>query len=95
MPRTFWTFKNIWGQGQLNFHDPWMHFYAHLFVLVREENISHRWKYLLQQLHEQKELLGNISGNLSVLRDIELVCLELKELQVRGILGADLTATFP
>lgn len=54
------------------------------FVLVREENISQRWKYLLQQLQEQKELLGNISQGISVLRDVELVCQELKELQVRG-----------
>lgn len=54
------------------------------FVLVREENISRRWKYLLQQLQEQKGLLGNISQSISVLRDVELVCQELKELQVRG-----------
>lgn len=55
-------------------------------MFVREENISHRWKDLLQQLHEQKGLLGNIVENLSVLRDIELICQELKELQVRGTL---------
>lgn len=59
-----------------------------LFVfLAREENISHRWKYLLQQLHEQKGLLGNVFENLSVLRDIELVSQELKELQVGGVTG--------
>lgn len=66
-------------------------FLCAFFFLAREENISHRWKYLLQQLHEQKVLLGNIFGNLSVLRDIELVSQELKELQVRGVLGTDFT----
>lgn len=49
---------------------------------VREENISHRWKDLLQQLQEQRGLLGNVVENLSVLRDIELVSQEVKELQV-------------
>ncbi|CAJ1074861.1 spectrin beta chain%2C non-erythrocytic 5 [Xyrichtys novacula] len=47
----------------------------------REENISHRWKDLLQQLQDQRGLLGNVVENLSVLRDIELVSQELKELQ--------------
>ncbi|KAF1375246.1 hypothetical protein PFLUV_G00237590 [Perca fluviatilis] len=50
-------------------------------VIRREENISHRWKDLLQQLQEQRGLLGNVVENLSVLRDIELVSQELKELQ--------------
>uniref|UniRef100_A0A8C9YZ58 Spectrin, beta, non-erythrocytic 5 n=1 Tax=Sander lucioperca TaxID=283035 RepID=A0A8C9YZ58_SANLU len=51
-------------------------------IIRREENISHRWKDLLQQLQEQRGLLGNVVENLSVLRDIELVSQELKELQV-------------
>ncbi|XP_068593345.1 spectrin beta chain, non-erythrocytic 5 [Cebidichthys violaceus] len=50
-------------------------------ITRREENISHRWKDLLQQLQEQRGLLGNVVENLSVLRDIELVSQELKELQ--------------
>ncbi|XP_054470225.1 LOW QUALITY PROTEIN: spectrin beta chain, non-erythrocytic 5 [Anoplopoma fimbria] len=50
-------------------------------IIRREENISHRWKDLLQQLQEQRGLLGNIVENLGVLRDIELVSQELKELQ--------------
>ncbi|XP_035850836.1 spectrin beta chain, non-erythrocytic 5 [Sander lucioperca] len=50
-------------------------------IIRREENISHRWKDLLQQLQEQRGLLGNVVENLSVLRDIELVSQELKELQ--------------
>ncbi|XP_008275361.1 spectrin beta chain, non-erythrocytic 5 [Stegastes partitus] len=50
-------------------------------VIRREENISHRWKDLLQQLQEQRVLLGNVVETLSILRDIELVSQELKELQ--------------
>ncbi|XP_044022541.1 spectrin beta chain, non-erythrocytic 5 isoform X2 [Siniperca chuatsi] len=50
-------------------------------IIRREESISHRWKDLLQQLQEQRGLLGNVVENLSVLRDIELVSQELKELQ--------------
>lgn len=37
---------------------------------------------MLQQLQEQRGLLGNVVEHLSVLRDIELVSQELKELQV-------------
>ncbi|XP_038585015.1 spectrin beta chain, non-erythrocytic 5 isoform X1 [Micropterus salmoides] len=50
-------------------------------IIRREESISHRWKDLLQQLQEQRGLLGNVVANLSILRDIELVSQELKELQ--------------
>ncbi|XP_069573815.1 spectrin beta chain, non-erythrocytic 5 [Brachyistius frenatus] len=50
-------------------------------VMRREESISHRWKDLLQQLREQKLLLGNIVETLSILGDIELISQELKELQ--------------
>uniref|UniRef100_A0A3Q3IUH0 Calponin-homology (CH) domain-containing protein n=1 Tax=Monopterus albus TaxID=43700 RepID=A0A3Q3IUH0_MONAL len=50
-------------------------------VIRREENISHRWKVLLQQLQEQRVLLRNVVETLSVLRDIELIFLELEELQ--------------
>lgn len=64
-----------------------MHFSVLFVFLAREENISQRWKYLLQQLHEQRGLLGNVFENFSVLRDIELVSQELKELQVRGVTG--------
>ncbi|XP_041668259.1 spectrin beta chain, non-erythrocytic 5 [Cheilinus undulatus] len=50
-------------------------------IIRREESISLRWKDLLQQLQDQRGLLGNVVENLSVLRDIELVSQELKELQ--------------
>ncbi|KAG7215088.1 hypothetical protein INR49_011666 [Caranx melampygus] len=50
-------------------------------IIRREESISHRWKELLHQLQEQRGLLGNVVETLSVLRDIELVSLDLKDLQ--------------
>ncbi|XP_068195162.1 spectrin beta chain, non-erythrocytic 5 isoform X2 [Antennarius striatus] len=50
-------------------------------ITRREENINRRWKDLLQQLQEQRGLLGSVVENLSVLRDVDLVCQELKELQ--------------
>ncbi|XP_040917192.1 spectrin beta chain, non-erythrocytic 2 [Toxotes jaculatrix] len=53
-------------------------------IIAREESISHRWKDLLQQLQEQRGLLGNVVETLSVLRDIELVSQELKELQTQA-----------
>lgn len=59
-----------------------MYILVYLCVFVREENISQQWKDLLQQLHDQRGLLGNVAESLSVLRDIELVSQELKELQV-------------
>lgn len=37
---------------------------------------------MLQQLQEQRGLLGNVVEHLSVLRDIELVSQELKQLKV-------------
>ncbi|XP_067469592.1 spectrin beta chain, non-erythrocytic 5 isoform X2 [Thunnus thynnus] len=50
-------------------------------VIRREESISQRWKDVLHQLQEQRGLLGNVVETLSILRDIELVSQELKELQ--------------
>ncbi|KAM6973270.1 spectrin beta chain, non-erythrocytic 5 [Aplochiton taeniatus] len=50
-------------------------------VSRREESISRRWRDMLQQLEQQRGQLGNIVHTLSVLRDIELVSQELKELQ--------------
>lgn len=52
------------------------------FVYCREENISHRWKDVLQQLQEQRGQLGTVVETLSILRDIDLISQELKELQV-------------
>ncbi|KAM9354795.1 spectrin beta chain, non-erythrocytic 5 [Pholidichthys leucotaenia] len=53
-------------------------------VIKREESISHRWRDLLRQLQEQRGLLGNVVETLSILRDIELVSSELKELQTQA-----------
>uniref|UniRef100_A0A667YRF9 Spectrin, beta, non-erythrocytic 5 n=1 Tax=Myripristis murdjan TaxID=586833 RepID=A0A667YRF9_9TELE len=53
-------------------------------VMSREQSISRRWKNLLQQLEEQRGLLGNVVQSLSVLRDIELVSQELQELQAQA-----------
>lgn len=58
------------------------HLNKHLCVFVREESINQRWKDMLQQLQEQRGLLGNVVEHLSVLRDIKLVSQELKDLQV-------------
>lgn len=57
--------------------------YTHVCrVFLREESIRNRWKDLLQQLQEQRGLLGNVVVTLSILRDIDHVSQELKELQV-------------
>lgn len=40
-----------------------------------------KWRDLLQQLEEHRGLLGNVVETLSVLRDVELISHELKELQ--------------
>ncbi|KAG7510030.1 spectrin beta chain, non-erythrocytic 5 [Solea senegalensis] len=53
-------------------------------VTRREESISLRWKNLLQQLQEHRGLLGNVVKTLGILRDIELVSQELKELQAQA-----------
>ncbi|XP_067099877.1 spectrin beta chain, non-erythrocytic 5 [Osmerus mordax] len=50
-------------------------------VTRREESITRRWRDLLQQLEQQRGMLGNVVHTLNVLRDIELVSQELKELQ--------------
>ncbi|KAK2826814.1 hypothetical protein Q5P01_021028 [Channa striata] len=50
-------------------------------IIRREENISRQWKDLLQQLKDQRGLLGNAAQTIRVVRDIELVSQELKELQ--------------
>ncbi|AWP15961.1 putative spectrin beta chain non-erythrocytic 5 [Scophthalmus maximus] len=50
-------------------------------IIGREDSIRCRWTDLLQQLQEHRGLLGNVIKALGVLRDIELVSQELKELQ--------------
>ncbi|KAM8834261.1 LOW QUALITY PROTEIN: spectrin beta chain, non-erythrocytic 5 [Synchiropus picturatus] len=53
-------------------------------ILKRQQNISRRWRGLLQQLQEQKGLLGSLLETLSILRDVELLSQELKELQAQA-----------
>lgn len=53
------------------------------FMFYREKRINEQWSDLLLQLQEQRVLLGNVVETLIVLRDIDLVSQELKELQVR------------
>lgn len=48
----------------------------------RQAEIIRQWKALLQQLQQQKEHIGDVVKTLAVLRDIELISLDLKELQV-------------
>lgn len=55
---------------------------SYVRVFVSGESISRRWEEMLQQLLEQRGLLGNVVQHLRVLRDIELVCQELNNLQV-------------
>lgn len=55
---------------------------SYIRVFVSEASISRRWEDMLQQLLQQRELLGNTVEHLRVLRDIELVCQELNNLQV-------------
>ncbi|KAF7648030.1 hypothetical protein LDENG_00162990 [Lucifuga dentata] len=62
-------------------------------VIRRQERISQHWRDLLQQLQEQKGLLGNVVETLSILRDVELVSQELKELQSQAgssVMGREL-----
>lgn len=48
----------------------------------RQAEIIKQWKGLLQLLQQQKEHNGDVVNTLAVLRDIELLSLDLKELQV-------------
>lgn len=43
-----------------------------------------QWKTLQQLLQQQKEYVGDAVNSFAVLRDIELISLDLRELQVNG-----------
>ncbi|XP_061631327.1 spectrin beta chain, non-erythrocytic 5 isoform X2 [Phyllopteryx taeniolatus] len=63
-------------------------------VSRREEEIGSAWKDLLQQLQQQRGLLGNVISTLSLLRDIDVISQELKDLHVQASsseLGKELT----
>uniref|UniRef100_A0A4W5N3L4 Uncharacterized protein n=1 Tax=Hucho hucho TaxID=62062 RepID=A0A4W5N3L4_9TELE len=53
-------------------------------VIRREGSITKRWKDILVQLQQKRAQLGDIVNTLSVLRDIELVAQELRDLQVHN-----------
>ncbi|XP_061843662.1 spectrin beta chain, non-erythrocytic 5 [Nerophis lumbriciformis] len=63
-------------------------------IVRREENINGRWRELLLQLQEQRELLGDVASTLSILRDVAIVSQALKDLHARATsseLGKQLT----
>lgn len=45
-------------------------------------NISKKWKALLQQLQQKRDSIGDVVNKFAVLKDTELISLDLKELQV-------------
>lgn len=48
----------------------------------RKVDIMNRWKDLQQVLQEQRAHVGDAANTFAVLRDIELISMDLKELQV-------------
>ncbi|KAK3538029.1 hypothetical protein QTP70_027382 [Hemibagrus guttatus] len=53
-------------------------------VICRQMNISKKWQALLQQLHHKRDSIGDVLNTLAVLKDTELISLDLKELQVQA-----------
>ncbi|KAK1793411.1 hypothetical protein P4O66_011796, partial [Electrophorus voltai] len=53
-------------------------------VTRRQLNISNKWKHLLQQLQQQRDYTGDVVNTLAVLKDIGLISLDLKELQIHA-----------
>ncbi|KAG7328102.1 hypothetical protein KOW79_008046 [Hemibagrus wyckioides] len=53
-------------------------------VIFRQMNISKKWQALLQQLHQKRDSVGDVVNTLAVLKDTELISLDLKELQVQA-----------
>jgi len=51
-------------------------------VCYRQVDIMNQWKTLQQLLQQQKEYVEDAVNTFAVLRDIELITLELRELQV-------------
>lgn len=51
-------------------------------VCYRQVDIMNHWKTLQQLLQQQKEYVGDAVNTFAVLRDIELISLDLRELQV-------------
>uniref|UniRef100_A0A4W4DYW9 Spectrin, beta, non-erythrocytic 5 n=1 Tax=Electrophorus electricus TaxID=8005 RepID=A0A4W4DYW9_ELEEL len=53
-------------------------------VTRRQLNISNKWKHLLQQLQQQRDYTGDVVNTLAVLKDIGLISLDLKDLQIHA-----------
>ncbi|XP_077095863.1 spectrin beta chain, non-erythrocytic 5 isoform X1 [Siphateles boraxobius] len=53
-------------------------------VIRRQVNIMNQWKTLQQLLQQQKEYVGDAVNTFAVLRDIELISLDLRELQTQA-----------
>ncbi|XP_017558803.1 spectrin beta chain, non-erythrocytic 5 isoform X2 [Pygocentrus nattereri] len=53
-------------------------------LISRQKKITNKWQVLLQQLQQHRDSIGDVVNTLAVLKDIELVSLDLKELQVQA-----------
>ncbi|XP_072545910.1 spectrin beta chain, non-erythrocytic 5 [Salminus brasiliensis] len=53
-------------------------------IISREVKISNKWQGLLQQLQQQRDSIGDVVNTLAVLKDIELISLDLKDLQAQA-----------
>ncbi|KAF7704200.1 hypothetical protein HF521_021272 [Silurus meridionalis] len=63
-------------------------------VIFRQMNISKKWQALLQQLQQKRDSVGDIVDTLAVLKDTELISLDLIELQVQAA-SSDLGKQLP
>ncbi|KAI5616449.1 spectrin beta chain, non-erythrocytic 5 isoform X2 [Silurus asotus] len=63
-------------------------------VIFRQMNISKKWKALLQHLQQKRDSVGDIVDTLAVLKDTELISLDLIELQVQAA-SSDLGKQLP
>ncbi|XP_036450101.1 spectrin beta chain, non-erythrocytic 5 isoform X2 [Colossoma macropomum] len=53
-------------------------------VISRQKKIANKWQVLLQQLQQNRDSIGDVVNTLAVLKDIELISLDLKELQAQA-----------
>ncbi|XP_053365454.1 spectrin beta chain, non-erythrocytic 5 isoform X1 [Clarias gariepinus] len=53
-------------------------------VIRRQMNISKKWQALLQQLQQKRDSVGELVNTLALLKDTELISLDLKELQLQA-----------
>ncbi|TRY84982.1 hypothetical protein DNTS_028857 [Danionella cerebrum] len=56
-------------------------YHSKVQVIRKKVNIMNRWKDLQQLLQQQRDTIGEAADTFAVLRDIELISLELRELQ--------------